>query len=154
MKLKITFLLSLFIATISINAQDSAAEVQRVMEDYHSILLEEGYSPSFDEDDDIKFKIEGSSYFIIRQDFVDSFTMTRYFNNEEGCSNKIYSVANHVSKNARWAKATLSDDCSVLTIRVNFIANWGNHDDLIRRGISAVKFAKRKMNEKYDELSE
>jgi hypothetical protein len=153
MKINITLLLSFLLAAASTIAQDTPEEIQRIMVHYHSILLDEGYSPSFDSDNDIKFKVEGSSYFIIRQDYANAFSMSRYFNNDEGCSNKIYAVANYVSKNSRWAKATINDDCSTFIIRVNLVANWGNHEDLITRGISAIKYAKRKMSEKYDELS-
>lgn len=58
-------LLALFsIVSVSLSAQ-ATAEQKKFMSDIMSFLREEGYVPSYDSDGDIRFKLEGTSYWII-----------------------------------------------------------------------------------------
>jgi hypothetical protein len=152
MKIKFIFLIGALCFTFSSIAQDSEYELNRVMSDYFKILKNEGYAPIYDKDDDIKFKIEGSNYFIMRTTYVDAFNMSYYIENKKGCTKAIYQIANYATKQTRYANATVSDDCSLLQISCNLHNNNKDVEILIDTAIRGIKYCKSKLNEKYDEF--
>ena len=150
MNLKLTLLTSILCLTFSSKAQDSDYQIKRTMSDYYSVLKSEGYAPSYDDVDDIKFKVEGKLYWIERQDYANQLMMTRYITNEQGCTLDIYSAVNYGSKSARYANAFISEDCKQVMIRSYMYNSGKDVEDIVTRAILGIKLCLSKCKEKLD----
>ena len=62
-------------------------------ENYLAFLTEEGFRPQLDEDKDISFKSEGTTYYIIVKGKND-FTLSRYLSKDNACSVKMLKTLN------------------------------------------------------------
>jgi hypothetical protein len=134
--------------------QDSKYEIDRVMEEYFSILKTEGYTPSYDDDDDITFKVEGYRYYIMRRDYTEQFSLTRILTHEHGCDVNIYAAASYATSSARYAKATFNEGCTRVLIKSNLVNNGKDTKEIVTTGIKAVKYCSAALKEKYSELTE
>lgn len=67
--LRLFLALGLMCLTLTSYAQDSEGQTKkRIRTNYINFLKEEGYVPSIDADGDIKFKIDGSTYYVVIAD--------------------------------------------------------------------------------------
>lgn len=148
MNLKLTLLTCILCLTFSSKAQDSDYEVNRAMSDYYNVLKSEGYAPSYDGDnDDIKFKVEGKTYWLNRQGYKSQFALVRYITNDDGCSSNMYKSLNSATKETRYANATISDDCETIYIS-SYLYNNGEHvGKLVTVGISGIKYCSKMLLE-------
>tara|TARA_B100000161_G_C33492625_1_gene387768 strand:+ start:155 stop:631 length:477 start_codon:yes stop_codon:yes gene_type:complete len=155
---KFSIVIALCFFSFEAMSQDSKYEIDRVMEEYFSILRTEGYAPSFDDDGDITFKIEGSRYYILRRDYTSAFSIVSILNNNYACDENLYAAVNYASKNSKYAKAYLASGkngpCSQIWIRSNLINNGKDTEEIVTTGIVGVKYCVSVLKKKYSELTE
>ena len=62
-------------------------------------LTAEGYLPSIDDDGDIKFKVEGETYYTVKNTRI--FILQKFLNNSNGCSDILYKTLNTANRRFR-----------------------------------------------------
>ena len=133
------------------NSQSEEYKIDRVMDEYFDVLKEEGYAPSYDEDKDIKFKIEGSLYYIIRPSYDYHINLSKYYSHEDGCDLKTLNAVNYASRSTRYAKAYLTPNCDRVVIKSALYNNGASVEEIVNQAIAAVKYCSNKFREKYNE---
>jgi hypothetical protein len=142
---KTLLLTTLFvISSLTVFSQDSEYEIDLLMKSYSNTLEKEGFIGSFDSDGDLKFKYEGKNYWILRPSYKDEFNLAYYFNNkEEGCSTKMLNIANEVTRRVKGAKAYITSDCEMFTIKFQTEHNDRNFDEILSGALKRVNYARK-----------
>jgi hypothetical protein len=111
----LSFLILLFF-TSPIFAQDTDESYKKSLRaSYLSYLTEQGYKPELDDDLDIRFKSEGSTYYIIVKGEKD-FTLSKYLNYENACGKTMLLTLNEVNLRFRNVTAYALSSCDAITI--------------------------------------
>ncbi len=153
--MKIRFLcIFLFFAGI-IFSQTSDKEKEKLNKVYIKFLEKEGYRPSIDEDKDVYFKIEGSTYYI-KARYPDFFQMSRFLNVEdEGCSDRLRVMLNSFHFNRIDAKAMINRGCTQIEVRVSsMLVNPSDWEIIFQESTKSLKFAVKEFWEMYGEMKE
>ena len=129
-------------------------EKRKMRASYMGYLTAEGYLPSIDDDGDIKFKVEGETYYIIVKN-TRIFILQKFLNNSNGCSDILYKTLK--TANRRFRNITiysLNDDCSGVAIKsASWLENEDDFKDIFKISLDIVKNADEATQEFYAEYS-
>jgi len=154
MKAKLSAFLFLFFLICYSQNDNNEDELKNLRASYMSYLTAEGYMPSMDDDLDIKFKSEGTTYYIIVKP-GDSFTLSRIFANSDGCQERITKSLNRLNSRYRNITAFHSEDnCKSVTIECN---SWLKDKDdwkgkVFKFSLSSLKNAEASVGEYLEEF--
>ncbi|MGC6428275.1 MAG: hypothetical protein ACON4Y_02185 [Flavobacteriales bacterium] len=121
-------------------------------ENYLAFLTEEGFRPQLDEDKDISFKSEGTTYYIIVKGKND-FTLSRYLSKDNACSVKMLKTLNKTNRMFRNVTTYALKDCKTVVFSSR---SWLNNPDdwkgVFYNSLSVIKNAQEKSYEYFDEF--
>ena len=141
--------LSLFVA-VSIFAPDRDLQgqetkelsEQQLQELYMTYLKSEGYQPSIDGDGDVKFKVEGKSYYIIVSEKDLQFFQIMYpaFWKVEDLAErqKVLLAAHHATSSTKCAKVIMVKDHAWATVEI-FVESPEDFKKVFARSMSALR---------------
>jgi len=91
---------------------------------YMGYLYKEGYMPSIDDDGDIKFIVEGDTYFIIvDENDLQFFQIYKGFKMETISPEDALTAANYSSRNTKVVKVAFSPDKKIVSITAELLLN-------------------------------
>lgn len=124
----------------------------RLQNKYMQFLREEGFSPSIDGDGDVKFKKEGSIYYLRPTKDALYFKIACWLTNSNNDhSLKIFEAMNKTISNYKAVQVFLVDDYSDVCIQVsNYMASEDDFKDIFYRLLSIVVDSKSFFLEEYN----
>lgn len=149
---KIIFTLLLGSICFAAHCQDTSAVRDRIME----YLTEEGYAPRVDEDGDLTYKIEGSSYYIFVDWEVDNqdyyITVARFLYTTETSVGTAAYACNRITRNYKIVQCfyRTHEDSDQISYTVSASCFADTAEDFLRvypRLLSCVKAANSKLVE-------
>lgn len=120
---KITLTLLILMGTIcTLSAQ------QNVKEDIFYYLRQEGYVPSYDQDGDIKFKMEGIGYYVLVKEIADdgyAYVEVMASFGSDTSYDTLLAVANEFNRSKYVCKCSIyrQDDENVFTVAMEFMTD-------------------------------
>jgi hypothetical protein len=127
-------------------------EKREMRASYMNYLTSEGYSPSIDDDLDIKFKFEGNTYYIFVKSKM-SFILVRVLSNSNGCNDVTYKTINKVNSRFRNISAYLSDSCNIVYYKsVSWLNNEDDYKGILEISLNIINNAVNSSQEYYSEF--
>lgn len=134
----------------------SQSEETKIKNDYISFLKSEGFTPSIDNDGDIKFKFEGKTYWINSNDDELFFSVSRYVgNSDEGCSNKMKKVVKESDNQYKSLNVEiLGSDCQTIKFSSSsLLAQPEDFKVIFERSLRIVNYGVNFSKEEYQKIS-
>ena len=132
--------------------EDSDAIKKRVQDSYMQFLKEEGFSPSVDEDGDVKFKMEGVTYYMQPSDDPLYLSVARFLSNTEKVHDlKIYDAIDKTNREYKVVKVFLSENYSNLIIKAsNYLHEEDDFKHIFYRCLKRIKNGEDLFKETYN----
>jgi len=114
-------------------------EKEEIRVSYMNYLYEQGYKPEVDSDGDIKFKVEGKSFFLMVKN-KRIFTLMRYLNFEDSCSDKMKETINQTTKGYYNLTITYTKNCKgVIFSSRSFVSDPDDWHDFFNISLNSIK---------------
>lgn len=131
----------------------SDEEVERqTQQNYIQFLKEEGFMPSVDDDGDVMFKKEGSSYYMCPTDDNRYFKVCKWLTNEDKVQNlEIHQAMINTMRRYKAVKIYATSDYSGIWVEVScFLAEEDDFKFIFYRALDVVSAAKDSFLEEYN----
>ncbi len=103
-----------------------ALQAQNYQSSIMSFLREEGYSPSYDDDGDLQFRVQGNIYYVIVREVADyAYVEVRVPFSVDSTLYDLYVLANDINRNKYICKCSVYQDpdgSNIFQLGIEFIA--------------------------------
>ena len=126
-------------------------EKQEVRVNYMNYLHEQGYKPEVDSDDDVKFKYEGRTYYLLVKT-KRVFTIIRQLTDEDACSERVLKILIKTHKDFYNVTILPTSSCDRITFSSrSFVDDPDDWKGIFKISLNSVKNSIETAKEYYSE---
>jgi len=152
MKKYLFTLIAMFMCTaLSMSAEKTSKE-QAFTNQVLSYLRTEGYAPSIDSDGDVKFKVQGDTYYVVVQEYDDGYyvKVEAFMNAEDANRRGVLEACNGTMASYKYVRCWLSGG-SICYECAGFFSNLYQFKLMFSNYIDVLQLADKKLKSIYNE---